>query len=1215
MQSEHWKTGRIWPVILAMVVGGALRVSAQAPVFRTFPITEVSGEPLTSVVSLLEDERGFLWLGGFYGFFRYDGADLELFASDPSDPGSITYSAISHLIKSREGGFWLGTMLGGINYFDPATQKAVSYLHDPEDPGSLSNDRIYGLFEDREGGLWVGAGDFTLNYLPRGGDKFIVYQAVPPERKTIQEIDIGGLGEIIQDTYDDNRLWIGSKFGLYSFDKTSKEFTLHPFDSTVQFWYRPYGIQLHMTPDGAIWVGSFETGLLRFDVKTREWKAWNHPKSNVAPIWNTIAELMPYEENWLVGLTFAGELWWMDWQRQEMVIQTTWISEEHTPRGASCMITSANGGFWIGFASGLVRVTSKPAIFPYIPFANHNPGLNKNNWQRASVLSPDRQTMYIGTFRGDGLIEWHWPSNRFNFVRYKSGPDPSQADVWMDALCFDNQGVLWVGTDEGLLYLEPGSSRLRPVTDRFPGADSLMLLHSPAVQSVDDALWIGTSRHGLFRLGLHDGKIQQIAPEQLSNAAITKIARNSNGKVWVGSDRGLWAISPSGRVQTRFGKDRREGAGLSHEHITDFEWDNQGDMWISTLGGGLNRLHFADGSRPVFQYYLNNDALGGNVIYELEVHPNGQIWMGTESGLAWLDPANSTFTNYDYRDGLYPKYGSLQLLPNGYFASGANRGMDYFHPDTLLRNEIVPVPYLKRFRIFDDEVPLREKMALSYRQNHFSFEMGALNYNINAVNTFTYQLEGYDAQWISSGKRNFVSYTNLPAGRYRFKFKAANRHNTRSDRTYEMEIILRPPFWQTWWFRLLAVAAAAGVIAVGLNFRRNKRREKIAAKAIDYFANSTYPLASVDEILWDVARNCISRLDLEDCIIYLVDGEKQTLVQKAAYGPKSPGFNEILEPIEIPIGHGIVGSVALNRLPEIIRDTALDPRYIPDDKFRKSEITVPIIHEGKVIGVIDSEHSRKGFFTGFHLKVLMTIAGLCSDKIAKAMAEQAIREKEKLLSEMDRHLAETQLIALRAQMNPHFLFNCLNSINWYIIKNKPREASRYLTRFSRLIRLILDHSKATQISLEQELEALRLYIDMEAMRFENKFEYTIEVDERIDQEEVSIPPLILQPYVENAIWHGLMQNLKPGVLRIALFPENGNLKCLIEDNGIGRKAAEGIRAQSMVNRESQGMAITEKRISMLHLQQNPDTLVEIEDLYDEAGMPAGTRVILKLPLT
>lgn len=226
-----------------------------------------------------------------------------------------------------------------------------------------------------------------------------------------------------------------------------------------------------------------------------------------------------------------------------------------------------------------------------------------------------------------------------------------------------------------------------------------------------------------------------------------------------------------------------------------------------------------------------------------------------------------------------------------------------------------------------------------------------------------------------------------------------------------------------------------------------------------------------------------------------------------------------------------------------------------------------------------------------------------------------VRKKERLKAEYERKLTDVEMSALRAQMNPHFIFNSLNSIDYYIICNEQEKASDYLNRFSRLIRLILQNSKSSIVPLKDDLEALKLYIELESLRFDDLFEYEVKMEKGLDPEKINIPPMILQPYVENAIWHGLMQKESgKGILELSMRKNNGHLICLIEDNGIGREAAQKLKSKSASRRKSYGMKITSDRLAMLNKIAGADASVQIFDLKNEDESPAGTRVELSIPL-
>ncbi|MFD2932783.1 histidine kinase [Spirosoma flavum] len=394
------------------------------------------------------------------------------------------------------------------------------------------------------------------------------------------------------------------------------------------------------------------------------------------------------------------------------------------------------------------------------------------------------------------------------------------------------------------------------------------------------------------------------------------------------------------------------------------------------------------------------------------------------------------------------------------------------------------------------------------------------------------------------------------------------------------------------------------------------REELEAEKAVTFFATSMIAQTTIDEVLWDVAKNCIARLNFVDCVVYWLDQDRNVLVQIAAHGPKNPGGHTVFRPINIPLGQGIVGTVASTGLPELINDTSTDSRYIQDDAMRLAEITVPILSEGKIIGVIDAEHPRKDFFQSRHLKIMTTVAALCAQKIKQVEVDAAYWQAERQLMETNKRVAETKLLALRMQMNPHFIFNSLNSINSFILQNEVDLASDLLTKFSRLMRQVLDNSKTEWVSLRNELKALQIYVELELLRCDKKFEVDYQVSDELDQDTVHVPPLITQPYVENAIWHGLMpkKNGTP-ILQINCHKEQGNLVVEINDNGIGRVASANLRVNQVVTHEAQSLKLTEERLLLVNEMYGVNARIDLTDNYQADGLATGTsvRFTLKLP--
>lgn len=193
-----------------------------------------------------------------------------------------------------------------------------------------------------------------------------------------------------------------------------------------------------------------------------------------------------------------------------------------------------------------------------------------------------------------------------------------------------------------------------------------------------------------------------------------------------------------------------------------------------------------------------------------------------------------------------------------------------------------------------------------------------------------------------------------------------------------------------------------GVVVNARDITEQRELEAVT-HAINEFATSLSALHSEQDILWEITRRCISSLGFEDCVVYLLDEERGVLVQRAAYGPKNPRDREIAAPLEIPLGRGIVGTAAQTGLVELVPDTRLDPRYLVDDAFRLSELAVPIVADGRVLGIIDAEHSRAGFFTTEHLTVLTSIASICANKLVRARAQRRLHE---LNRDLERRITE-----------------------------------------------------------------------------------------------------------------------------------------------------------------------------------------------------------------
>ena len=246
------------------------------------------------------------------------------------------------------------------------------------------------------------------------------------------------------------------------------------------------------------------------------------------------------------------------------------------------------------------------------------------------------------------------------------------------------------------------------------------------------------------------------------------------------------------------------------------------------------------------------------------------------------------------------------------------------------------------------------------------------------------------------------------------------------------------------------------------------------------------------------------------------------------------------------------------------------------------------------------------------LKKNQNLTEQLNQKLSEKVEDYKLAELEALYQ---KQINELKLTSLLSQMNPHFIFNALNSIKLYIINNESKNAAHYLNKFSKLIRRILEASNSKVISLQEELETIDLYMTIENIRFSNEINFDINVNEKINLNAIKVPPLILQPFLENALWHGLSSKKTDKSILLSIFKKDKKfVEILIEDNGIGREASAKIKSEKSINRKSIGINLTKERLTNFVKNLKNDFSIIYEDLIDKNKAAIGTKVTLKIPL-
>lgn len=714
--------------------------------------------------------------------------------------------------------------------------------------------------------------------------------------------------------------------------------------------------------------------------------------------------------------------------------------------------------------------------------------------------------------------------------------------------------------------------------------------------------------------------------------AVVGIETDASGNIWV-AGHGLCRYNVRSNTIDRV-VDSFPFIRLPDPRVNTFTADGQNNLWINSNNNGLVCYNIDKGT---FRHFTKDNGLPDNNIDAMMVVGN-KLWMGGFSGVSCLDLRTFVISNFGIDDG----FPDLPIAKNSkfFYDSAANKiyigftnTVVQFDPGIVFQKSQPPHLFIENIITGDQKKYLfpGNSFTAGWHSNEITVTIGSINFFTSNGQRFAYRILGDDStRWQQMGTQNTFTISNLSPGRYRVQVKLFSASNRWPAQVQEIDIIITPPFWKTTWFKILLGILLALMVYVILKWRtRIIRKEEQTKTHIQelkaeeyknqfeleqishYFSSSLANKKSVEEVLWDVAKNLIGRMNYVDCMIYMWNEDKSKMIQKASYGAKGDPVAITAKVFDVLPGQGVVGHVMETKEAIIIADTSKDKRYRIDDLNRLSEVCVPVMHNNELIGIIDSEHHQANYFKERDVQVLTTIATLVANKIKQIESEQSLELKQKEIAFVNQQLAEAQLSALQTQMNPHFIFNSLNSIKGMILANERQKASRYLSKFAQMIRTTLNQSRDTFTTLYENEEHLESYLAMEKLRFDDSFTFEIIVDEQIDKEEILIPTLMIQPLAENAIWHGLMHKTGEKKLVIRFFRLAETIYCTIEDNGIGIKRSAELEQQKKSPHQSVGLSNIRNRIKILNEKYGAGCMLEISDLADSYKDRTGTRAVLR----
>ncbi|QOD62326.1 response regulator [Polaribacter haliotis] len=777
--------------------------------FKQFSLSE--GLSQSSVLTILQDSKGFLWFGTRDGLNKYDGHNFKTYRYDYKDETSISSSFIRTLLEDNNGTIWIGTN-NGLNKYLPTEDIFVRYKHS-NNKNSLISNEIWSSALAKDNYLWIGTSAGLEKFNTKTGEiTHVLNEDKNPLNTSENEI------RSLYVTSDD-KLWICKQNDIIVFNSKENKFENFEYPkSGVKEQNRNYSPVIYQDKDKNIWLG-YNDGLAIFDADKNEFQHFVLDSKNSTQISTEVRTIhQDFYNNIWIG-TYNG-LYILN---KEKTTLKHYTHDENNVNSLSQnsiykIIGDTKGDVWIGtYAGGVNYYDRSFDLFKHYLAGTNNFKLNYK--VISSIIEDPKGNLWIGT-EGGGINYLDKKTGKFTYYTHNKNNPNSISTNNVKAILRTKNGNFWIGThDGGLNFLNPNKKPF--IFKKYKSSTNSNSLSNDRIislfEDVYGNIWIGTSGGGLNVLDVKNNSFLRIENSELTfGEIIFNISETSNDKILlVSGDNGLAKINIDSKkitpINYKLESEKNNNISIT---LSAYE-DNSKNIWIGTEG---NSLYYYNTTTKKSTKYGIAEGLPNEVIYSILPDDYNNLWFSTNKGLSRFNLESRQFKNFGVSDGLVENefnYGSKLKLKNKELMFGSANGIVFFNPNEIIENSFIPPVYVTS--LFVNNQPylsgtnIDKEITLDHNQNVFSFNFIALSYSQSDKNNYAYMLDGFDEDWNYIGNRKSATYTNLDAGNYTFKIKASNSDGLWNEKGQAVKVKILPPFWKTWWayiiYSLLVIGA------------------------------------------------------------------------------------------------------------------------------------------------------------------------------------------------------------------------------------------------------------------------------------------------------------------------------------------------------------------------------------------------------------------------